>query len=238
MALICLRFPRFCLASSHYLTRRNTCSLTKESFTYCQLDKRGILRISGEDSVKLLQGLVTNNVELFHQDATLKTMYSMILNAQGRVLYDTVLYKDKTGSDSPSFLVECDKSAVASLTKLIKMYKLRSKVNISSAEDILPWVVFRTGESESSLPDIQPESNLIHFGKDPRTRELGWRVLLSQGATPTEVLKLEGMIEGDQGAYEMHRVQLGVSEGMDEIKPGVALPLEYNLDYINGGKNE
>ncbi|KAK3746265.1 hypothetical protein QZH41_016517 [Actinostola sp. cb2023] len=42
------------------------------------------------------------------------------------------------------------------------------------------------------------------------------------------------MIEGDQGAYEMHRVQLGVSEGMDEIKPGVALPLEYNLDYING----
>lgn len=217
---------------SRILPLRRASSFTGTNLKCCQLDKRGLVRVSGTDSVKLLQGLVTNNVELFHQDTTLKTMYCMVLNAQGRVLYDTMLYKDKTSSQTPSFIVECDKNVVNSLSKLLKMYKLRSKVSISSLEDVVPWVVFSNDQDDSPLPDITSD-HVISVGKDPRTKHLGWRLLVSQGATPLELL--QGATEGDQAAYEIHRVKLGISEGTDEIKPGVALPLEYNLDYVNGG---
>ena len=35
--------------------------------------------------------------------------------------------------------------------------------------------------------------------------------------------------------YHRHRLEMGIPEGMDEIPVGKALPLEYNLDYMNGG---
>lgn len=223
--------PRYIFETNNGL-RCRTISTKTDNLRYCQLDKRGLLRVSGTDSVKLLQGIVTNNIELFHQDTAMKTMYCMVLNAQGRVLYDIMLYKDKTSSEIPSFFIECDKSAINSFTKLLKMYKLRSKVDISSVQDIVPWVVFGDDESEAFIPDIKSD-DFIRISKDPRVSGLGWRLLLSQSASPTEVI--QGVTEGGEDAYEIHRIQLGISEGTDEIKPGVALPLEYNLDYINGG---
>ena len=35
--------------------------------------------------------------------------------------------------------------------------------------------------------------------------------------------------------YHCHRLKVGVAEGMDEIPVGGCFPLEYNLDYLNGG---
>ena len=35
--------------------------------------------------------------------------------------------------------------------------------------------------------------------------------------------------------YRDHRLRLGVAEGVEEILPGNSFPLEYNLDYLNGG---
>ena len=36
--------------------------------------------------------------------------------------------------------------------------------------------------------------------------------------------------------YHRHRLEMGIPEGVDEIPVGKGLPLEYNLDYMNGGK--
>ena len=35
--------------------------------------------------------------------------------------------------------------------------------------------------------------------------------------------------------YHQHRLKTGVPEGMAELVPGVCFPLEFNLDYMNGG---
>ena len=35
--------------------------------------------------------------------------------------------------------------------------------------------------------------------------------------------------------YHKFRLQHGIAEGIDEIPPGNCFPLEYNLDYLNGG---
>ena len=35
--------------------------------------------------------------------------------------------------------------------------------------------------------------------------------------------------------YHKHRLEMGIPEGVDEIPVGSCFPLEYNLDYMNGG---
>lgn len=35
--------------------------------------------------------------------------------------------------------------------------------------------------------------------------------------------------------YHQHRLKTGVPEGVAELVPGVCFPLEFNLDYMNGG---
>lgn len=35
--------------------------------------------------------------------------------------------------------------------------------------------------------------------------------------------------------YHHHRLKMGVAEGLEEIPTGACFPLEYNLDYLNGG---
>lgn len=37
-------------------------------------------------------------------------------------------------------------------------------------------------------------------------------------------------------SYHRHRMLLGVAEGTNEVVPEKALPFEFNLDYMNGGK--
>lgn len=225
--------PRLTRLNHQLFCTRTVHNLPGDSLRYCQLEKRSLIRVQGVDSVRLLQGLVTNNVELFHQDSSLKTMYSMLLNAQGRVLYDTMLYKDKTTSGNPCFLVECDKNILPAMLKLITFYKLRSKVDISRVEDIVPWVIYDEKFSDKINLDIKMDSNLISFGRDPRIKQLGWRLLLTGGCKPSDLL--DGVHEVNESSYDIFRVKLGVCEGANEIKPGAALPLEYNLDYLNGG---
>ena len=37
-------------------------------------------------------------------------------------------------------------------------------------------------------------------------------------------------------SYHRHRMLLGVAEGTNEVVPEKALPFDFNLDYMNGGK--
>ena len=38
-------------------------------------------------------------------------------------------------------------------------------------------------------------------------------------------------------AYHDHRLLSGIPEGTDDITVGGSLPLEFNLDYMNGGNS-
>lgn len=69
---------------------------------------------------------------------------------------------------------------------------------------------------------------------DPRLEQLGFRMVLPKGSSPC--VCFEDVYEtGDTFEYDVHRAKLGVCEGVDEIPPGNAMPLEYNIAYLNGG---
>ncbi|XP_043323031.1 putative transferase CAF17, mitochondrial isoform X2 [Cervus elaphus] len=59
---------------------------------------------------------------------------------------------------------------------------------------------------------------------------MGWR-LLSQGEGSALV---PGGRLGDLQDYHRHRYKQGVPEGVHDLPPGVALPLESNLAFMNG----
>ena len=198
-----------------------------------QLRKRGLLKIKGRDSVKFLQGLITNDVESFHNDEERKTLYAMFLNASGRTLYDVVVYKHDNSGDVPAFFLECDSNALPDLTKHLKMFKLRAKVDIFHAEDYQPWVMFSTSGAVD-IKNASISSDISVFEQDPRLEQLGFRMVLPKGSSPC--VCFEDVYEtGDTYEYDVHRAKLGVCEGVDEIPPGNAMPLEYNIAYLNGG---
>lgn len=198
-----------------------------------QLRKRGLLKVNGRDSVKFLQGLVTNDVESFHNDGERKTLYAMFLNASGRTLYDVIFYKHENSGDVPAFFLECDLNAIPDLTKHLKMFKLRAKVDIFHAEEYQPWVMFSTSGTVD-IKSASSSSDISVFEQDPRLEQLGFRMVLPKGSSPC--VCFEDVYEtGDTFEYDVHRAKLGVCEGVDEIPPGNAMPLEYNIAYLNGG---
>ena len=57
------------------------------------LQNRGILKVSGEDTVTFLQGLVSNDVSKVADD---QVIYAALLTPQGKFLFDFFLYLIKS----------------------------------------------------------------------------------------------------------------------------------------------
>lgn len=90
------------------------------------LSNRAVLRISGADAVTFLQGLTTNDVAKVAQG---ELQYSLMLTPQGKYLFDFFLTLE--GGD---ILLDCEAVRADDLAKKLRMYKLRSDVQIERAE--------------------------------------------------------------------------------------------------------
>lgn len=195
------------------------------------LESRKLLKVSGNDAPLFLQGLVTNDMQHFEEGAN--SMYAMFLNNKGRVLYDTLIYKWE-GNDS--FLIECDRNVHTSLLKHLKLYKLRRNVDIGdvSEEFRLYTLVIPTEATVDTT--LHPKKNVNIF-KDPRLADLGHRVVVTSKADNSYIENLLGegtTIASNEIGYKYLRHKLGVSEGADDLPPGVCFPLEANCDYLHG----
>ena len=122
------------------------------------LSDRSVFKISGEDSFDFLQSVVTADISPLKKERAVATC---LLNAQGRVLYDFLLYPDFNNLEF-SCLVDCHNSEKTELMKRLNMYKLRSKVVLSESENLSVFIC--DGKKEG-------------FFSDPRHSELPFRAL-------------------------------------------------------------
>ncbi|KDP25597.1 hypothetical protein JCGZ_20753 [Jatropha curcas] len=129
------------------------------------LKSRSVIRFSGPDTLKFLQGLLTNDVQRFGEPpgeriSSLPTpnlptvsaspMYAALLTPQGRFLYDLFLYRPTRASeklDSKGFgpgsdtsgsvelLADVDTSVLDELLQTFRRYRLRSKVEIDNVAE-------------------------------------------------------------------------------------------------------
>ncbi|KAG8443507.1 hypothetical protein GDO86_012054 [Hymenochirus boettgeri] len=190
-------------------------------------ETRGLLRLRGPDAAPFLQGLITNDVQQLGEGA----LYSHLLNVQGRSLYDVILYRLSTGqNEQHDILLECDLSAVESVQKHLSVYNFRRKLTISRCPELSVWAVISVSqEQEAKIPELPPA---VMLTPDPRVDVMGWRLVAQCGENPKNLLPETHI--GNYSNYCKHRYEQGVPEGVKDILPGVALPLESNLVYMNG----
>ncbi|NWW02376.1 CAF17 transferase, partial [Oreocharis arfaki] len=195
---------------------------------------RALLGVRGAEAAVFLQGLLTNDVtQLVAAADAPPALYAHALNVQGRCLYDVILYRlHGSTAEEPHILLECDSSVLDSLQKHLKLYKIRRKVTITPCPDLSLWAVIpgeQPGDA-SALPKSADQALLLT--PDPRAEVMGWRLIAKKGANLSEIIP--GSQIGDVQEYHRHRYKQGIPEGVKDLPPGVALPLESNLAFMNG----
>lgn len=157
------------------------------------LKTRSIIRFKGPETIKFLQGLVTNDVRSLDEPETAAEnsvtpnmpavetppVYAALLTPQGRFLYDFFLYRsprpdeklDRTGSGpgpDPGELeiyADVDGSVVDELLATLKRYRLRSKVDIENVgEDFSCWQRFGQDLVGKSSSQEIPEADSVGWG--------------------------------------------------------------------------
>ncbi|KAG8666276.1 ccr4 associated factor [Fusarium poae] len=199
---------------------------------FTALTSRRLISVTGPDSAKFLQGIITANVTT--KDGLPRTdgFYGAFLTATGRVLYDVFVYPNHNSpgfsSEDPAYLIEVDAGHAQTLAKHIKRYKLRAKLTVRLL-----------GEDEASVWHAWDDSNAVNWDsivkstnlslQDPRAPGLGYRLLqLDQNMPQADLEKTT------EEAYTIRRYLNGIPEGQDEISKEHALPQETNMDIMHG----
>ncbi|GAV82755.1 GCV_T domain-containing protein/GCV_T_C domain-containing protein [Cephalotus follicularis] len=158
------------------------------------LKSRAVIRFSGPDTIKFLQGLLTNDVRKFCESVgernstvptpnmpavTVPPMYAALLTPQGRFLYDLFLYRppiddeklESKGSGSGSdtgreveLFADVDGSVLDELLATFKKYRLRSKVNIENVAEDFSCWQRYGNLSESASSEEEPEAASVGWG--------------------------------------------------------------------------
>src|SRR3954447_10465810 len=104
---------------------------------------RALLRLSGDEARIFLQGLVTNDVEMLAPD---RPLWAGLLTAQGKALFDFILWAD--GAD---VLIDCESEQADALARRLSLYRLRRQIAIARDETIaVHWSPFGLSLSKPS----------------------------------------------------------------------------------------
>ena len=153
-----------------------------------------------------------------------------MLTRQGRVLADALFYT--LNADEPAILLEVDSTILAEVSRFMKRFKLRSKIQIRDAS--ADWNAFQIWGDAQSVEGAGLAGGAI-VRRDTRAPAMGWRMLLP---AKEEEPKIAETTQASEEAYEEHRILCGVPEGADDIIIESSLPLESCVDYMNGGTLE
>ena len=177
------------------------------------LEDRGVLRVAGADSRKFLQGLVTGNVDKVREGAG---VHAGLLTPQGKILFDFFV-----AADGGDLLLDIAREKAAELAKRLGFYKLRASVEITEAPTLSVTAVW------GGFPNM-PDGAIAY--PDPRLPELGFRVILPEGASISD----PGCAAASQQDYHTLRIGLGVPEGERDYTFGEAFPHEALFDQLGG----
>jgi len=99
----------------------------KESFVF-ELKDQSLIRVSGKDHIKFLNGISSNEVENLPQG---ESTYSLILTNKGKILFDICLFK----INDSSMYVQTNSNQIDSLIKHIEQYKMSLDVEVDNLSE-------------------------------------------------------------------------------------------------------
>ncbi|MBO0741412.1 MAG: folate-binding protein YgfZ [Hyphomicrobiaceae bacterium] len=184
------------------------------------LADRGVVGITGADAAKLLQGVITNDMDLL---SVQPAIHAALLTPQGKILFEFFVVKAPDG-----FWLEAAADKTAELAKRLALYRLRAKVDIKD----------RTAEYRAfalwggAAQDVADGAGTLVF-PDPRLPALGLRGLARAPLAP-DFASARRALEVPEQDYHAHRIALGVPEGGKDYTFGDAFPHDADLDQLHG----
>lgn len=168
------------------------------SFTPQILVSRAVIRLAGDAPLAFLHNLLTCEVGTLPEG---RWAYGALLSPQGKIQHDLFVIHD-----GRHVFVDCAASQREAMLQKLKLYRLRSKIEIVADETR----AIAVGTSEG-LPSA-----------DPRDAALGLRAVVAAQSLPV-----------NQG-YDAARIALGLADSEADIGVNQLFPHEANLDQWGG----
>lgn len=127
---------------SSYGNIQNELICTQNQNIICDLSHLGLLEISGDDAVTFLQGQVTNDVKLLNASNAHFTGYC---SPKGRLLALFFAF-----SHHQKLYLQLNQKLLEPISKRLKMYVMRSKVNIINVSD----TAVKIGLNGNDVPEL------------------------------------------------------------------------------------
>ncbi|KAL4500202.1 hypothetical protein ABPG73_011310 [Tetrahymena malaccensis] len=230
---------------------------------FSKLQNRKIISLSGKDAKRkikqiiqiikefqsILQGIQTNDMNLFSQKSSKAALYTQFLNPQGRIIFDALIVRPQVVVQGElkikedEYWIDLESKQGADFIKHIKKYCLRKRVSLADFTNkvdvitIYSDLIMQQKEKEgdywnfldsSIYEKTQEEIYTQVCYSDPRCSNIGMRCIVPS----QDKLQLDKSIqEKSQDIYEAQRLILGIAQG-SEIAD--RLPFTVNLDFLNG----
>jgi tRNA-modifying protein YgfZ len=184
------------------------------------LPDRGVIKVVGDEARNFLHGLVSADVLELKPGAA---RFCALLTPQGKIIADFFVTEAPPAQGGGFFLDVARSLAPAAVAKL-NLYRLRARLVIEDLSEILGVLAAWGGEAK-------PAYGLGYA--DPRLSALGLRVMVAPHLAAAAAADL-GAEFVDAGAYEAHRIALGVPSGGIDFRYGDAFPHEADMDQLHG----
>ncbi len=193
------------------------------------LEDRGILFVSGEDAKEFLQNIVTNDLNKVTND---QSCFASLLSPQGKYLFDFIIVKYKHG-----YFLDCEKKQIDKLYNQLKIYKLRSKVEILNLSNEFVVAVISKEKFLSLKNSKEIEGFTLKYEEDqivldPRFKELGGRLIINLEKLYISLKKMELRIVSNEQYYNLS-YKLGVPQIDTEKLQNKIFGIECNFEELN-----
>ncbi len=177
------------------------------------LPDRGVVSVTGADAGKLLQGVLTNDLDGIGQG---RAMLAGLLSPQGKILFDFLVVPVDDG-----YLLDVARDKAADLLKRLSMYRLRAKAELADVSG---------QRAVAASWGASPGAGAGVVIADLRHAALGKRIIADPGA----MSDFAGGAFAGADDYHAHRIALGVPEGGKDYDFGDAFVHEANFDLLGG----
>jgi len=193
------------------------------------LEDRGFIFVNGEDTKDFLQNIITKDINAITDN---NSVFASILTPQGKFLVEFFIIKYNNG-----YLLDCEKSNVEYLIKILSNYKLRSKVNfINKSNNYVTAII-----SKDKFVSLENGKNFLGFTiqyettpifMDPRNELIGARLISSLEKLHLLIKKLNLKIANKDDYYDKC-YEIGIPEkNLNKLKEKI-FGIENNLEELN-----
>ncbi len=188
-----------------------------EKCNFIRQKESKFLVVSGNDSKDFLQSLITNDI---NKCLNGKSIYSCLLSPQGKFLADFFLT-----SYNNLYLIEIHEKFLDNFINKLKIYKLRSKIEIKENNDFESIIILDKDIIKES------RSKIVQF-VDPRSKSIGIKYYIDKTIF-NDVIKKFNLNEIDFKIYRQKLMKNLIPYSVEDLIVNKSLLLENNFQNLN-----